>query len=231
MDFSKAVSPFTGIPSPGLGKIILIDGGIAAGKTTIGKYLERYLISTGLDAVFVEEYVNRDLLYKYISNMKEYAWAFQEHMVRARIEIYEMALRLRSEGKVVIIDRSLVGDMVFALLQLENKTITEEQWNDYLSILLQKNLPPPDLLVFLESNPVEALHRINLRKTDSTGYALEYVTKVETLHKSVTDKLTTFPVLKSSFMEDTMLSGCQTTIESAREFWSIIEREVSVVAN
>src|SRR4051812_7244364 len=96
--------------------VFTIEGIIGVGKTTLGRSLEKMLNDNGIATKFFPEYVNKDLLGQYIGNMHRYAYSFQLIMLCKRIEIYREAERFAATGGVAIIDRSIVGDMTFALM-------------------------------------------------------------------------------------------------------------------
>ena len=160
------------------GSLVLIEGIIGAGKTTLGKSLETYLNGIGLVAKFFPEYVNRPLLSQYILNMKRYAYSFQLFMLGRRIEIYREAERFSATGGIAIVDRSLPGDVAFARMQYQNGNFSTEEWDLYNEVINTENIPVPTACIFLECSPDTSLIRVQTRgiKAEISGYSLEYMT-------------------------------------------------------
>lgn len=157
--------------------VYTIEGIIGVGKTTLGKSLESYLNKNGIKARFFPEYVNKQLLGQYISDMKKYAYAFQLLMLSKRIEIYREAEIYANNGGISLVDRSIIGDMTFARMQKENGNITEDEWNIYLNLLSQEIQLMPSASIFLDCTAENSLERVNRRGIESEikGYTLEYM--------------------------------------------------------
>src|SRR3990167_5943525 len=93
------------------GSIILIEGIIGAGKTTLAYKMTDLLTRVGIPVKFFEENVNGYLLDLFLKDMKKYAFAFQLLMPAQRRNIYLQAMEFsRMYNGVSIIDRSLYGD-------------------------------------------------------------------------------------------------------------------------
>lgn len=111
-----------------IGRIIAVEGGIGAGKSTFGQTLTEYLTDSGLRARYYPEYINQKLLSQYIGDMKKYAYSFQMVMLTMRINIYREAVDFARTGGIAVIDRSLVGDYTFAKMQKETGRISDSEW-------------------------------------------------------------------------------------------------------
>jgi deoxyadenosine/deoxycytidine kinase len=159
--------------------LILVAGNIGVGKTSITQLLGEKL---GWQMGF--EKVDNPYLGRFYTDMA--TWAF-------RLQIFHLGHRSQqmieaSEApSSFIMDRSLYEDFhIFtrALRQLGN--ISEEDFNTYESVyrLVVKNLPKPDLLLYLKA-PVEALlERIKERGRDiETGISAEYLNLLDTYYE------------------------------------------------
>src|SRR5665648_663656 len=102
------------------GSLLIIEGVIGAGKTTLGHSLAAYLNQIGIPTRFYPEYVNPELLAQYIADMPRYAYTFQLFMLRVRCDTYREAQLFTATGGIALIDRSLPGDLAFAPMQYDN---------------------------------------------------------------------------------------------------------------
>lgn len=159
------------------GSIITIEGGIGVGKTTLGTSMVRVLNGMGLSAEFFPEYVNTNFRDTYIGDMKQYAFAFQIFLLSKRIQIYENAQRFAATGGIAIIDRSIVGDMTFAKMQVALGNMSAQDWNVYLDIMQSEIQLEPAATIYLECTVDTALERIQHRGIESEiqGYSREYI--------------------------------------------------------
>lgn len=203
------------------GEIIDLEGNITSGKSTIGKYLEEYLNSIGKKTKYYPEPRDEEKLMEYISDMKKYGYSFQMHMLKMRLDLLKQALKDKEEGYIVILDRNLLGDRIFALLQVENKNMTDEEYDNYLKLSAQA-CTEPDLIIYLKSDPYKSYERMKKRKTDGKGYDLEYMIKLHELHEQVINETKDTKIMITSFMEDLMNSLKPTDTDRAEEFWKLI---------
>ena len=158
------------------GSVIVLEGNIGVGKTTAGASMVIYLNSIGLRAKFFPEPVCLPLLNQYQKNMKKYAYSFQIIMAKERIQIYKDAWKFAKKGGISIIDRSLMGDYTFALMQYEKGFFTDSEWNVYLKLLEHDRKFDPDFILYLECTPEKAYERMidRGRPGEKEGYTLEY---------------------------------------------------------
>lgn len=157
---------------PGL--VIVLEGLIGVGKSTLGRSLEKHLSNIA----WMPEPINEELLKLYISNMARYAFPFQTIVARERIQSYKEARRLASQGKTVIIDRGLPGDLAFAQMQKDKGFFTEEEFRVYLNLTSESSdVPKPDIIVYLDCTPETAWKRILARSNpaEKKGYNLQYL--------------------------------------------------------
>jgi deoxyadenosine/deoxycytidine kinase len=169
------------------GDVICIEGQIGIGKSTLGKQMETFLRKIGFNAKYYSEYVNQELLAQYISDMKRYSYAFQMIMLCKRMEVYRQALELAKIGGVAILDRSLIGDMIFAQMQRDNGNISESEWSVYMSVVKQENNLEPDHVIYLRAPVEKCLERIKKRgiEAEINGYDFKYLKTLEDAHEKV----------------------------------------------
>ena len=186
------------------GEIIELEGGIGAGKTTLGKSLAAFLNSIGMDAKFFPEYTNSEFLDAYIGDMPKYAFAFQMFLLAKRIEIYREAERYAATGAVAIVDRSIIGDMTFAKMQKANGNFTEQDWVIYLSTMKQEIQKAPTTLVYLKCDVPTLLDRIKKRGIESEikGYDSGYLHQLNEAYASSIAEAEDVTCLQMEWNED-----------------------------
>ena len=173
------------------GHVIVLEGLIGVGKTTLGFSLEKYLNELGLKTKFYPEFKNKALLNQYITNMDKYAYVFQTVMLMARINIYRQAYHFASTGGISIIDRSLLGDYTFAKMQYNQDRFTIYEWEVYRN-LIPKDLPEPNCIVMLKCKPEIAFNRMKKRgnKSEVSGYTLKYFKELSSYYNDTFKNLT-----------------------------------------
>lgn len=168
------------------GAIILVEGIIGAGKSTLSHKLYNLLKHADIPVLFLEEEVDPIMLDLFLSDMKKYAFAFQMLMLVQRQKIYMQGLDFaRKENGVVIIDRSLYGDMAFCALHVDHGNISDIEWKAYESVMSSTPLPQPSYILYLEVTPEVALERIRARNRgkEASAYTLDYLHDLDVNYK------------------------------------------------
>lgn len=173
------------------GSVIVIDGIIGVGKSTLGNSITKYLNRACISTKFFPEYFNKQLLDYFLSDIKTHAFMFQVIMANTRVELYRRALLFAQSGGISIIDRSILGDIAFASMYHENGDITSEQYNIYWSIINEaKDLYAPDYTIFLNCDIDTCTRRIKNRNIDSevSTYDTDYHNRLVKSYKNVYNK-------------------------------------------
>lgn len=168
------------------GAIILVEGIIGAGKTTLCSRLHDVFKEASIPVKFFEEEINGDLLNLFLSDMKKYAFTFQMTMMANRQKIYLAAQDFsRRENGISIIDRSFYGDLAFATMHMEKGNISDKEWNVYKSVFSSIGLEQPSNIIYLDVTPETALDRIKTRNRglETSSYTLEYLQELDTSYK------------------------------------------------
>lgn len=157
---------------------IAIEGAIGVGKTSLAKRLAE---RTGA-RLALEDFAANPFLEAFYKDPKKYAFQTQMFFLVNRYKQHE---RLRAEdlfSQRLVSDYSFEKDRIFAYLNLES-----EELKLYESIypLLYKNVPKPDLVVFLHSDVDRLLANIKKRGREmEAGMTREYLQKLnEAYHR------------------------------------------------
>eukprot|EP00949_MAST-11_sp_MAST-11-sp1_P002854 g2854.t1 len=178
--------------------IIIVEGNISAGKSTLCKEL-----SAALEyAVFLEPTVANPYLEKYYAEPKVYALPMQIWLLKQRFVTYCHAIQYLISGKAkeqgmkgVILDRSIFSDCVFAEKNFVDENFSAEGYAFYneLRSKLLGMLPPPQLALYLDASAKVCYDRIhNLRgRACEGGIPLEYLEGLDKCYKSFLERLST----------------------------------------
>lgn len=176
------------------GMMIVIEGVIGVGKTTLSKAICEHYRQQGMKCKYYPEHVNIDFLNLFISDMKKYAFAFQMYMLERRLQmIREAEDWIRRTNGIAILDRSLHGDYTFALLQRLNGNMTDQEWNIYENIIQQfKVLIKPKVVFYLDASVETCLLRCKKRdRKGESSYTADYFDKLTTCYKQCVKKYDT----------------------------------------
>lgn len=142
-------------------KIIILEGNIAAGKSTLCALLERKLSAKA----FYEPVEENPYLGLFYENPKKWAFNLQTWFLNKRMQIYSEAVEyaLRT-GQPVIIDRSAVGDYAFGLVNFESGNMSKTSFYAYQAVwecgLGMLRRFPPTAVVYLDVGATECRRRI-----------------------------------------------------------------------
>ncbi|UGQ17042.1 deoxynucleoside kinase [Borrelia sp. RT1S] len=152
--------------------MIIIEGLIGAGKTTLGDILSREL-----DIPFYSELNNEftlSILDKFYRDKSRWAFPVQINFLNERFKLIKAIFRTKGG----ILDRSIYGDRVFASLLNERGCISDEEYRIYLELLdsMLEHSQIPTLMVYLDCSVEEAERRIkNRNRSFEVGISREYL--------------------------------------------------------
>ncbi len=166
--------------------LIIIEGGIASGKSTLTKNLAEKLNYKA----FYEPVEQNPYLEKYYSDPKTYALEMQWWFLAHRFQMHREAINhIWKTGQSVIMDRSVYGDEVFACLNYEEGNITKEGWETYKKhrFVMFNYLMVPHYTIYLDVLPEICLGRIkNLRGRDcESNISLSYLQHLNDLNEEL----------------------------------------------
>lgn len=144
--------------------IILVDGTVGAGKTTLSE-----LIAERFNIPLFEELCNPDteqLLNRFYAKRTRWSFTLQVHFLNER---FRMIKDIHKEGHGIL-DRSIFGDRIFAEMLAEDledggEGMTWQEYRTYSTLLdnMLEHAQPPQLLIYLQCTPEVAKKRIDSR--------------------------------------------------------------------
>ena len=168
--------------------MILLEGNIGAGKSTVGRLLKA---SSRFD--FIEEPVDQwqggyasNLLDMFYHDMERWSFTFQILAFVTRAKTWQEILA-RTEHSRVVLERSIFTDRhVFATSMHQIGAMSETEWQVYCGLwdfLSTNYCVEPDAIVYLRTPAEECLERIKERdRSEEVGIELDYLKQLEDLH-------------------------------------------------
>lgn len=152
--------------------MILIEGQIGVGKTTIGEILQkRFNVPLYRE---LGNPVTEILLDRYYADRRRWAFTTQTHFLAER---YRMIQSLAPD-KTGIMDRSIFGDRIFAQMLAAEGFMDREEYLTYCAIFdaIVTFIPEPRLLIYLDCTVDTAMRRIRRRNRGlEPGIPREYL--------------------------------------------------------
>ncbi len=139
--------------------MILIEGQIGVGKTTIGEIIQKRF---GIP--LYQELGNPDtlaLLDRFYADKRRWAFTLQIHFLNERFRMIKQIFR---DGGGVL-DRSIFGDRIFAEMLAADGDMSDEEFRTYSTLLdsMLEHVQKPQLLIYLDASVDTALDRIKKR--------------------------------------------------------------------
>ena len=152
--------------------MIIIEGQIGVGKTTMGEILEREA-GVPLFRELTNPYT-LNLLDRFYADKKRWAFTLQIHFLNERFRMIKEIFR--NGGGTL--DRSIFGDRIFAEMLHHDGDMLEEEFQTYSTLLdnMLEHAQSPDLLVYLDCTVDTAIERIRKRNRGlESGIPREYL--------------------------------------------------------
>lgn len=149
---------------------IIVEGMTASGKSTIVNLLSERL---GFKIMPEEFRDNLDLLNRFHHDKEKWAFPMQLNFLAKRFAQYLCA----SEEDNYIMDRSIFGDKVYALMYYRDGYFKDSQLGCYLTLYdsLLRYVKKPKLLILVKCNFDEIMRRIHSRgRQDEIDAGVEY---------------------------------------------------------
>lgn len=166
--------------------IIIFDGVIGAGKTSLAKK-----VSEKLNIKLFEELCNEDtttLLDVFYKDQKRWSFTLQIHFLNERFRmIKEIQQNKNPQLASGILDRSIFGDRIFADLLNDDGMMTDEEFRTYETLLnnMLQHVKDPQLLVYIDCETDVAMERIKKRNRESEeGLPWNYLNNLNIKYKN-----------------------------------------------
>eukprot|EP00702_Spironucleus_salmonicida_P006628 EST47919.1 Deoxyguanosine kinase [Spironucleus salmonicida] len=147
-----------------LPNLLILEGGIAAGKTSLLHNLANEYNLYALE----EPVTDNPYLAKFYEDPKKWSFEFQMWFLEQRIQHYKHACQIAIEqpNNIVILDRSVFSDSVFARLAFQDGFISQNQFDQYLIKYndIVSKIPLPTAVVYLDVSPETCLYRIKIQE-------------------------------------------------------------------
>ena len=168
--------------------MILLEGNIGAGKTTVGKALAASGVFGFLEEptkAWREGFAN-NMLELFYNDTKRWAFTFQICAFITRAKTWSEVLALTDHTRVLL-ERSIFCDRyVFAENCYRTGLLTASEYQLYCGLwefLVSNYCQEPDTIIYLRTPPETCLNRIEARgRPEEMGITLEYLQQLEGLH-------------------------------------------------
>ena len=137
-------------------KYITVEGPIGAGKTNLAKMLAAHYHGR----LVLEEHETNPFLAGFYHDRRRYAFQTQVFFLLSRFKQQQELLSGELLNPYVITDYFFEKDKIFAGLNLDRDELT---LYNHVALLLEKNIPRPDLVIYLTAPAEMLLERIKRR--------------------------------------------------------------------
>jgi len=157
-------------------KIIGISGIIGVGKSTLSKNLVELMDDYEVMNEMVDE---NEYLDKFYHNMRQYSFPMQIALLNHRFKQYQ---KIIWSDKNYIQDRTIYEDVIFAKMLRNADLLDSLDFQTYCDLFsnMSNFLKPPNLIIYLDVEPEEALERIRQRNRDcESEISIEYLVSLK----------------------------------------------------
>jgi deoxyguanosine kinase len=168
---------------------IAIEGVIGAGKTTFARQLSEKLKAD----LILEQFDENPFLVKFYDDRKRFAFQTQMFFLINRYKQQQQLNQQELFSSITVSDYIFEKDKIFAYLNLSG-----EELKLYESIfpLLERNIPKPDLVIFLQSSIDRLMGNIKLRGRDfERNLNRAYLTELSEAYSNFFFKYNNTPLL------------------------------------
>lgn len=167
---------------------IAIEALIGAGKSTlVSKLSEKNKFTP-----FYEPVEANPFLELYYTDSQRWAYAMQVNLLFERYKMTQEAYLRSLRGETCLLDRSVYGDAAFAIVQKWDGYFTDKEYKSYRNMhsVLTSQLAYPELMLWLELSPKDAVERIKKRSRDCEGgIPLDYLEKLYDAYQVILSQL------------------------------------------
>jgi deoxyadenosine/deoxycytidine kinase len=185
------------------GLFITVDANIGAGKTNVCHAIASAATAGGWPARVLEEPTSHPRFPHFLSRYYEDlrtgentggGFGMQMFMLCERYEQHRLAVELAwgERGIVVVQDRPIYGDTVFATTAMERGFMTQEEYDLYVDIFrnMSRDVMPPDIFVYLDVPPEECHRRMASRgREQEAGVPLDYLKQLDSNYRKLIQEM------------------------------------------
>jgi deoxyadenosine/deoxycytidine kinase len=173
-------------------RLVLVAGNIGTGKTSI---TERIGVRLGWQTSF-ESVADNPFLPDFYADMRQWSFHLQVFFLGHRAEQH---LALANSPQSAIADRSIYEDAyIFARVLRHMNNLSERDYQAYRTVfdLVVRNLPRPDLLLYLQAPVAVLMERIHSRGREMEGgITADYLSMLDAFYQEWLEIFDLCPVL------------------------------------
>ncbi|MGD9486934.1 MAG: deoxynucleoside kinase [Calditrichaceae bacterium] len=159
-------------------RYIAIEGVIGAGKTT----LANMLCETLQAELVLEEFEQNPFLEEFYNDPVRYSFQTQIFFLLSRFRQQENLRQLDLFRKQIVSDYMFEKDRIFATLNLSDK---EMKLYDGIARLMEREIPVPDLVIYLQASTNHLMDNIQKRgRSYEKNMAQDYIAELNELYNS-----------------------------------------------
>lgn len=175
------------------GKNVVYEGVPGVGKTTLMWSTHEAIKALGGASRAHEERPDREMLAQFFQNPKGNAFWFQMHKLHNRqkfaMDLESHARRASSDDatpETELVDRSLPGDLAFAIYNHMVGNISDEQFRIYVSVLLERSFTAPFLVIYMTADPQCLVDRVAARGNadEIAFYTVDYYRAMDPCYRA-----------------------------------------------
>jgi len=180
-------------------KVIVIEGAIAAGKSTLISKIREYYPDVVIVKEPVDEWVKDGVLAEFYGDKKANSYKFQTIAFTTRILEAKKMYELHGDSAVYILERSCMTDMIFMELLYQEGNVTDIEYKYYkLWAELWESFMPFKItnIIYLNTSVDNCMKRLEQRgRPEEMGISREYQEKLILLHEKMFEISSTNPHL------------------------------------
>jgi deoxyadenosine/deoxycytidine kinase len=202
-------------------KIISVEGGIGAGKTTIIEHLENMYMNDNTVKFLrepvsiwesIQDSTGENILQKFYKDTKKFAFTFQVMAFVTRLSMIRKIIKENPDCKVIISERSLEADChIFAKMLFDDGLIDEINYKIYLKFYEEyKDDFKLDGIIYINADAEICNERIKKRaRGGEESVPLDYLKNCQKYHDDWLDNLPEGMVLNIKTNEDVSYNNDQ----------------------
>lgn len=137
-------------------RFVAVEGPIGVGKTSLAKLLAKELRAKTV----LEEVDQNPFLSEFYQDRREYAFQTQVFFLLSRYRQQKELVQIDLFTRRIVTDYIFAKDKIFAYLNLDDNELS---LYEHILPFLERDIPIPDLVIYLQSSPERLMRRIRER--------------------------------------------------------------------